>query len=254
MPVAGQDRRDGYPDVALVTGGSSGIGRASALRLASCGTRIVVGYHSGKDAAEELIAEMAGGDHMALRIAIEDTQTISDAAEAITRRYGKLDALVNSGGSTRPVPLNDLDSLTDDIFEQIVSVNLRGPFAVIRAMRPLLENGRNAAIVNVSSLAAQRGVGSSLAYCAAKGGLDTLTIGLARVLAPGIRVFSISPAGVDTGFVAGRTREQLQETAAKLPLQKVTSADDVARAIVASIVDLTSSTGLIINVDEGRHL
>lgn len=248
------ERTDHYPEVALVTGASRGIGRSTALRLAAGGTRVVVGYHSRQEAAEALIAEMDGSGHIALRISIDDTNSITEAAETIAKQFGKLDALVNNGGSTQPVPLNDLDGLTDDIFDTIVSLNLRGPFAVVRAMRPLLEKGDNAAIINVSSLAAQRGVGSSLAYCAAKGGLDTLTVGLARVLAPAIRVFSISPAGVDTEFVAGRTREQLEATAAQVPLKKITSPDDVARAIVASIVDLTSSTGIIINVDEGRHL
>jgi 3-oxoacyl-[acyl-carrier protein] reductase len=86
------------------------------------------------------------------------------------------------------------------------------------------------------------------------GGLDTLTVGLARVLAPKVRVFSVSPAGVDTDFVPGRTREQLEAMAAQMPLKKITSADDVARAIAASIFELTSSTGIVITVDEGRHL
>jgi len=243
-----------YPDVALVTGASSGIGRATALRLAAGGSRVVVGYNSNKQAADELTAEMAGSGHMAMRIAIDDSNSISDAVAVITKEYGKLDALVNSAGSTQPVPLNDLDKLTDEIFDRIVSINLRGPFAVIRAMRSLLEKGEKAAIINVSSLAAQRGIGSSLAYCAAKGGLDTLTVGLARILAPRIRVISISPAGVDTEFVAGRTRAQMDAMAETLPLQHVTSADDVARAVVSGIVDLTSSTGIIINIDEGRHL
>ncbi len=106
----------------------------------------------------------------------------------------------------------------------------------------------------MSSLAAQTGLGSSLAYCAAKGGLDTLTVALARVLAPRIRVLSVSPAGVDTEFVPGRTRAVLEAMAETMPLRKVTTADDVARAIVASITHLTSSTGIIVTVDEGRHL
>jgi len=248
------DSATAIPAVALVTGGSRGIGRATALRLAARGTRVIVGYHSRRDAADEVIASMAGDGHMALRIAIDETSTIAAAAETIAGHYGRLDALTNSGGSTQPVPLGELDKLTDDIFDHIVTTNLRGPYAVIRAMRPLLEHGTSASIVNVSSLAAQTGVGSSLAYCAAKGGLDTLTIGLARILAPGIRVFSISPAGVETDFVAGRTRAQLEAIAEKVPLRKVTAPDDVARAIVASITELTSSTGLMINVDEGRGL
>lgn len=252
--MARETDRNGHPDVALVTGAGSGIGRATALRLAKGGTRVVVGYHRSKDDAETLLSEMPAGDHMALRIAIDDTESVSEAAEAVAKHYGRLDALVNNGGSTQPVPLADLDKLTDEIFDRIVTVNLRGPFAMIRAMRPLLDKGENAVIINVSSLAAQKGFGSSLAYAAAKGGLDTLTIGLARVLAPHIRVISIAPAGVDTNFVPGRSREAFLELAKSMPLRKVTSADDVARAIVAAIVDLTSSTGLIINVDEGRHL
>lgn len=243
-----------FPEVALVTGAGSGIGRATALRLAALGSKVVVGYNSSREAAEETVAALEGDGHVALRISLEDADSISAAADAVGTRFGRLDALVNNAGSTVPVPLGNLDALTDEIFERTLNVNLRGPFSVIRAFRPLLEKGRDAAIVNVSSLAAQTGLGSSLAYCAAKGGLDTLTIALARVLAPGIRVISVSPAGVDTGFVPGRTREQLEAMAAKMPLRKITTADDVARAIVASITHLTSSTGIIVTVDEGRHL
>ena len=243
-----------FPEVALVTGASSGIGRATAVRLAALGSKVVVGYNSRREAAKQAVAELAGEGHVALRISLQDTDSILAAAQEVGDRYGRLDALVNNAGSTEPVPLGDLDKLTDDIFDRTVRINLRGPFSVIRAFRPLLEKGRDSAIVNVSSLAAQKGAGSSLAYCAAKGGLDTLTVGLARVLAPRVRVFSVSPAGVDTDFVPGRTRDQLEAIAEKMPLRKVTSADDVARAIVAAITHLTSSTGIILTVDEGRHL
>lgn len=248
------DLRLPRPEVALVTGASSGIGRATAVRLSALGSKVVVGYNSRRDAAEAVVAELEGEGHAAMRISLEDETSIAAAVAAVEARFGRLDALVNNGGSTTPVPLNDLDGLTDDIFDRTVRLNLRGPFSMVRAFRPLLEKGSNAAIVNVSSLAAQKGAGSSLAYCAAKGGLDTLTIGLARVLAPKVRVFSVSPAGVDTEFVPGRTRDQLEATADKMPLRKITSADDVARAIVAAITHLTSSTGIIITVDEGRHL
>src|SRR5690606_18668785 len=173
---------------------------------------------------------------------------------AVEQRFGSLDALVNSGGATTPVPAADLTALTDEIFDRTVVLNLRGPFATIRAFRPLLERGQGAAIVNISSIAARTGTGSSLAYVAAKAGVDALASSLAKVLAPKVRVFSVSPAGVDTDFVPGRSREQLQRTAEKLPLAHVTTPDDVARAVVACIVNLTSSTGIVLPVDEGRHL
>jgi 3-oxoacyl-[acyl-carrier protein] reductase len=242
------------PKVALITGGGSGIGKATAVRLAAIGSAVVVGYNSRRELAEDVVAGLQGAGHVAMRIAIDDPVSIAEAAAAVAERYGRLDALINCGGATTPVPANDLDKLTDDIFDRTVSLNLRGPFAMIRAFRPLLERGEGAAIVNISSIAARTGVGSSLAYLAAKAGVDALTIALAKVLAPRIRVFSVSPAGVDTDFVPGRTREQLQKTAEKMPLAHVTTPDDVAKAVVACIVNLTSSTGIVVPVDEGRHL
>lgn len=242
------------PKIALVTGASSGIGKATAARLAAMGCAVVAGYNSSRARANEVVGGLPGGGHFALRIAIDDAASVAEAAAAVDQRCGRLDALVNCGGATTPVPAKDLDGLTDDIFDRTVAINLRGPFAMVRAFRPLLERGSGTAIVNISSIAARTGLGSSLAYLAAKAGLDALTIALAKVLAPQIRVFSVSPAGVDTDFVAGRTREQLQKVAERLPLAHITTPDDVARAVVACIVNLTSSTGIVVPVDEGRHL
>ena len=242
------------PRTVLITGGSSGIGRATAARLAALGSTVIVGYNSRSVLADEVVAGLQGSGHIAMRIAMDDAASITGAAAAIEQRFGSLDALVNSGGSTTPVPAADLAAMSDEIFDRTVMINLRGPFAMVRSFRGLLERGNGAAIVNVSSIAARTGMGSSLAYVAAKAGVDALTVALAKVLAPKVRVFSVSPAGVDTGFVPGRTREQLEKTAERLPLGRVTTPDDVARAVVACIVDLTSSTGIVVPVDEGRHL
>lgn len=243
------------PDaVAVVTGASSGIGRACAVRLAASGARVVVGYNANADAAQEVVESLAGTGHVALRISIGEAESVNAAAREISARFGRVDALVNNGGFTRPLPLDDLDGLTDELFDDVVRVNLRGPFAMVRALRPLLEIPAKSVIVNVSSIAARTGVGSNLAYCAAKAGVDALTIGLAKVLAPKIRVLAVAPAGVDTGFVAGRTHERLQAVAEGLPLRHLTTPDDVARAVMACVTELTSATGISIPVDEGRHL
>lgn len=253
MPLIDMPTLD-IPRTALVVGGSGGIGRATAVRLAAAGTRVAVGYNSSREKADEVVSGLQGSGHRAIRVAIDDSASIAEAAASMREEFGFLDALINSGGATTPVPANDLEALTDEIFDRAVMLNLRGPFATTRALRSLLERGRNAAIVNISSIAARTGVGSNLAYLAAKGGLDSLTIALAKALAPKIRVFSVSPAGVDTDFVPHRTREQLERTAERLPLGRVTTPDDVARAVVACIVNLTSSTGIVVPVDEGRHL
>lgn len=242
------------PTVALVTGASTGIGRATAVRLAARGARVIVGYNRNAEAADKVVAELAGEGHIPLHVSNGDSASIAEEAGEVAGRFGRLDILVNNGGTTTPVPLADFDALTDEIFDEIIRVNLRGPFAVVRAFRSLLETPERAVIVNVSSIAARTGIGSNLAYCAAKGGLDTLTIALAKLLGPKIRVLGVAPAGVDTDFVAGRSREKLMQTAQSFPLAHLTTADDVARAILACICDLTSTTGVVMPVDEGRHL
>lgn len=240
--------------VVVVTGAGSGIGAASARLFAAHGATVVVGYHSDPSAAERVIATLTPGEHRAVQISIDDGDSVRAAAAAVDRRFGRTDVLVNSAGSTVMVPANDLDALTDDVFDQVTRTNLRGPFAVIRAFRPLLEKTPQGVIVNISSAAALTGVGSNLAYCAAKAGLDALTLALAKVLGPKIRILSVAPAAVDTDFVKGRDPERLRKIAETTPLRHVTTADDVARTVLACVTHLGSATGTTIVVDEGRHL
>ena len=165
---------------------------------------------------------------------------------------GRCDILVNSGGTTQPVPHANLDALTDALFDQILVTNVRGPFGAIRALAPLMRAntvpGTSSVIVNVSSIAAFTAQGSNIAYCASKAALDTMTAALARVLGPEIRVLCVSPGAVATDFVAGRGRDQLETMAAGTPLKRVTEPDDVARAVMAAITHLTASTGTSIVV------
>ncbi len=240
--------------VAVVTGGSNGIGAATVKRLAEAGASVVVGYKCRQDRAEALIAGFAGSGHQALRVPMEDSAAIAAAADAVRQRFGKVDVLVNSAGVTRAVPHADLDGLDDATFDRILATNVRGPFATIRAFAPLLRASGDSIVVNVSSLSGTTGLGSSIAYCASKGALDTMSLSLARVLAPETRVISVAPAAVATDFVPGRGREGVEKQAASTPLRIVAEPDDVALSIMAAVTHLRLTTGSSIVVDSGRHL
>jgi 3-oxoacyl-[acyl-carrier protein] reductase len=146
----------------------------------------------------------------------------------------------------------DLDGLDDDLIDAILTANVRGPFAMIRAFAPLLRESGDAVIVNISSLAASQGTGSNIIYGASKAALDTMSMALARVLGPEIRVVCVSPGVVNTG--PGRTQEMMDKAAAATPLKRAVEADDVALAVMACITHLRHTTGSVITVDAGRHL
>lgn len=240
--------------VAVVLGGSGGIGAAAAYQFAAEGARVVVVYRSDKAGADVVVASLPGSGHLAAAAAVEDTPSLEALAALVAETFGRADILVNSAGFTKPVPAGDLDALDDAFIDKMFQVNWRGQFAAIRAFRKLLEASGAGLVVNVSSIAALSGVGSNIAYAAVKAGMDTLTKSLARALAPDIRVMSVSPGVVDTDFVPGRGAEQLARIAPTIPLKRVATPDDVGRAIVACATHLTYSTGSLIVVDGGRAL
>ena len=240
--------------VAVVTGGSNGIGAATVRLLADEGAIVYVGYNKGRERAEKLIAELPGSGHTPIHIVLEDSATIRAAAKTVRDAHGVADILVNSAGFTKPVPHGDLDALTDELMDAMLVANVRGPFAMVRAFAPLLRASRDGVVVNVSSISGFTGSGSSVAYCAAKGALDNMTRALGRALGPDIRVVCVSPGAVNTDFVAGRGPAQLVKLAQATPLKKIVEPRDVARAILAAITLLKVTTGAIIIADGGRFL
>jgi 3-oxoacyl-[acyl-carrier protein] reductase len=240
--------------VAVITGASSGIGRESAKLFAAAGARVVVGYNKGGDRAEAVVASLAGSGHKAMHLPLEDTARIRKMAAAVREEFGRCDALVNSAGFTRMVAHHDLEALDDDLIDQVLTANVRGPFATIRAFAPLLRESGDGVIVNISSGAAEHGTGSSIIYGASKAALNTMSMALARVLAPEIRVVVVSPGMVHTGFVPGRTEEMMAKAALSAPLKRAIEPEDVALAVISCVTHLTHTTGSIVSVDAGRHL
>ena len=241
--------------VALVTGASGGIGSAIARRLASDGCTVLVGYNANETAAMEIVETMDGNGHRAVRAAVDDSTALNDLAAVITAEFGKLDVLVNCAGVTEPVPHGDLDGLTDELIDRIFATNWRGPFATVRAMRPLLAAASDGVIVNISSVAAITGQGSNVAYCASKAALDSMTRSLARALGPeGIRIVSVSPGWVRGRYADRMPPELLAVQEGATPMGRLALPEDVAAAVSAVVHDLTFTTGVAIAVDGGRPL
>jgi 3-oxoacyl-[acyl-carrier protein] reductase len=240
--------------IGLVTGASSGIGAACARTLAAEGATVVVGYHQGEARAEAVRAELPGSGHRTLRIPLADSAAHAEIARALTASHGQLDFLVNSAGFTRRIPHADLEALDPALFNEILTVNAGGTFSITRALLPLLRASGSATVVTVSSVSAFTGLGSNIAYCAAKAAMDVMSVSMARAFGPELRFLSVSPASVDTDFVPGRSRDEMVKKAAGTPLGRIVSPDDVALAVLACITHLRTATGTRIVIDGGHSL
>jgi 3-oxoacyl-[acyl-carrier protein] reductase len=254
LRLGGQGVYDLADKVVVVAGGSGGIGGAVAARFASAGATVVVGYHHGAARAEAVTADLPGAGHWPVRLPVDDSAAVDEAARLVEERHGKVDVLVNAAGTTRRVAHSDLDALDDAAFDEIHRVNVRGAYATARAFVPLLKASGDGVLINISSLSALTGKGSSIAYCASKAAVDTMGQSLARVLAPEVRVIAVAPAAVDTGFVPGRDRDALEAQARTSPLRILADPDDVAVSVLGAVTHLRLATGTVILVDGGLHL
>ncbi len=240
--------------VALVTGGSKGLGAATALMFAEAGARVVITFGSDAEAADRLLASLPGTGHRASRTPAQDTQAVERLVDTIAASEGRLDILVNNAGSTRVIPHADLRALDDEFFDFVLAVNLRGPFAMVRACQPLLEASGQGLVVNVGSVSGVRGGGSNIAYAAAKAGLHAMTMSLARALAPTIRVVAVAPSLMETPMTDMWTTQQRAQRIAGNPLKRIGQPEEIAAVILGLATTMTFVNGTVIPVDGGSLL
>src|SRR5580698_6011470 len=238
--------------VAVVTGGGTGIGRAISEHLARAGARVVVNYSRSKDGADATVKAIreAGGTAIAVGADVSKQESATALMNAAVSEFGHLNYLINNAGWSQRVPHAEMDKLTDEIWDHVFDTNLRGAFYCVRAAAPLLKKQPGAAIVNIASVAALLGMGSSMAYAASKGGMVTLTKSLARALAPDIRVNAVLPGFIRTRF-AGWTEDAFSSAEKVTPLRKLATVDDVADAAVFFCAHALGTTGETLVVDGG---
>lgn len=252
---------------ALVTGSATGLGRAIAVGLAKRGADVIINCSRSIADGEETVSACQAAGAQARLIAAdvsteEGCKKLADAAAA----NGRLDILVNNAGITRHArDHSDLDALTKEDFMDTYAVNLVGPFLMMQALKPLLtktyeETGRAATVLNVSSIAGVKGVGSSVAYAATKGALNTMTLSLARALAPAIRVNAICPGFIGTRWFKDVMDEDKynrmeQGVIESVPLSVASSPEDIAASALFFCTDASRHvTGETLLVDAGMHL
>ncbi|MBM3139728.1 MAG: SDR family oxidoreductase [Chloroflexi bacterium] len=246
--------------VAVVTGSSAGVGRATAERLAALGAKVVVNYaHSEADAEATVAAiRQAGGTAHACRADVRSDADCRALIQSAVDAYGGLHVLVNNAGMTRFIPHAELDLVTDEVWDEILSANVRGTFNCTRAAAPHMRAAGEGAVVNVASVAGLGGGGSSIPYAASKSAIITMTKSLARVLGPEIRVNCIAPGFIDGRWLRGGLGEryaQARDAAAqRAPLRAVATPDSCADAILALIQYSTHITGQTVVVDGGASL
>lgn len=236
--------------VALVTGSSSGIGAATARALAADGATVVVNSSTSVGEGERLASELPGASYVQGDVA--DPAQADALVQLAVERHGRLDILVNNAGTTAVIPHSDLTAATPDIWRHIFDVNVMGTWQVTVAAVPHLRRSGDASIVNVSSIAGHKATGSSIPYAASKAAVSHMTVLLANVLGPDIRVNAVAPGMVDTPWTADWTdiRALVQ---ARAPLKRSGTPQDVADVITA-LVGARYVTGEVVLVDGGLHL
>ncbi|HBU85365.1 MAG TPA: KR domain-containing protein [Paenibacillus sp.] len=240
--------------VALVTGGGTGIGRAASILLANRGATVAVNYSRSQDEAEETVQHIldAGGHAFAIRANVGSDVEVRQMVASVTEQVGPVTALVNNASITHHIPMKDLEAVTDDIWNELYDVNVKGMFYTARAVAKGMQQVGQGAIVNLGSIAGSTGSGSSLPYAVSKAAVHGLTKSLAHALSPDIRVNAIIPGAVATRWWAGK-EEQMNRLDGTLLLQRIAASEDIAHMICTAL-EQPSMTGQWITVDSGQTL
>jgi 3-oxoacyl-[acyl-carrier protein] reductase len=247
--------------VVIVTGSSSGVGAATAEMCAEAGASVVVNYSRNVSGAETTVAscEAVGAKAVAVRADVAQDADCRKLAEAALANFDRIDYLVNSAGTTKFSPMEDLEALSAEDFLHIYRVNTVGPYQMARACVPHMRKAGRGAIVNVSSNAGIYGTGSSIAYAASKGALNTMTLSMARVFAPEIRVNAVCPGFIRGDWIRRGLGDDAYEKAkanweATAPLGTTAEPDDIAEAIVYLLAGARVVTGETLLLNAGSHL
>jgi len=246
--------------VAIVTGSATGVGAASARSLAGRGYDVLINYSKSEAEAKASAAACrdAGADVLLMRGDVSADDDCKAMVQAVVERWGRVDALVNNAGVTSFAGATNWDAIDAQVFQRVVGVNALGTFQMIRACTSHLKAARGS-IVNVSSIAGALGIGSSVAYIASKGAVNSMTLYFARALAPEVRVNAVCPGLITTRwFVDGVGQDGYERIKAmyesNAPLGRASSPEDVADAVVWLIDGARTVTGELLMLDSGVHL
>ena len=241
--------------VALVTGGNGGLGQRICHALAKAGAHIAVMYAQSHDQADAVARELASSyqvSAMAFGCDITDDVAVAKLIEDVTKRFGRIDILVNDAAFNKSVPFADLDDLTIELWDKIMAVNLTGPMRLTKAVAPIMKAQGQGRVVNIASVAGLTPTGSSIAYAVAKAGLIHLTRCMAVAMAPETLVNCVAPGLLEgTRATANLRAEQVERSASGSLLKKAADKDDCADMVV-TMCRTETMTGQTIVIDAGR--
>ncbi|SNT54684.1 3-oxoacyl-[acyl-carrier protein] reductase [Bacillus sp. OK838] len=240
--------------VVIITGGGTGVGKATALKLANAGAKVVINYSRSEKEAVEVVNEITqlGGTAFAFKANVAIEKEVNDMVSQTVTSFGTVDCLVNNASITAQIAMDDLDAVTDEVWDSLFSVNVKGMFHCVKAVVPYMKKQQSGVIVNMGSVAGITGIGSSIPYAATKSAIHTMTRSLAIALAPYIRVNSISPGAVDTRWWFGN-EEKMYQLTGNLPLKRISTPDNIAEAILFQLTQ-KSITGQVFTIDNGQTL